>query len=118
MIKKIKSKALNRHHKFKETNEMKSDKRVKNSLKLLRKIVKKCKMHLRQRIKCVRVTIKHFMNMSFKMIKIDGLKASSDNKRTLQEQMKTKPRESLKRELTLKIELTQTIKKLRHVINL
>ena len=76
MIEKIKSKELNRHHRFKETDEMKSDKRVRNLLKSLRKIVKKFKMHLRQKTECVRVTIKHFMNMSFKTTETDGLKAS------------------------------------------
>lgn len=118
MIKKKKSKVLKRHHKSKETREMKLDKRVNNILKLLRRIVRKFKMLLRQRISCAKIIIKHFMSMSFKMIETDGLGVLLDNKRTLHLLRKKRLRELLKRDLTSKIELTQTTKKSKHAIYL
>jgi hypothetical protein len=118
MIKKKKSKVLKRHHKSRETREMKLDKRVNNILKLLRRIVRKFKMLLRQRISCAKIIIKHFMSMSFKMIETDGLGVLLDNKRTLHLLRKKRLRELLKRDLTSKIELTQTTKKSKHAIYL
>jgi hypothetical protein len=118
MIKKKKSKGLKRHHKSRETREMKLDKRVNNILKLLRRIVRKFKMLLRQRISCAKIIIKHFMSMSFKMIETDGLGVLLDNKRTLHLLRKKRLRELLKRDLTSKIELTQTTKKSKHAIYL
>ena len=55
------------------------------------------------------------MNMSYKMIKSDGSRVSSTNKRNSIKSKRINKRELQRRELKLKVDQIQIRKKLRHV---